>query len=195
MTEVLNVYVKALDARIIEAIRKNSSSTNITKLDNMRKKCANDAFATLLASSNVDADRLSRAIYASEKVTKFAYIAIDSTADKLNENTYAIFRTAINCKRENVALTRSMIDASISRSVSVTDDVKHVVYQRNATQDEKTIAAQSQTSLDALKTLNIISESKTLKNVFDVNLTDLSIALCNKFAIEFEKEEIEEIDA
>lgn len=190
-----NVYHKAIEARLATAIANDCSASNEKKIRKLSSMLANEKLADMLADANVDADRFTRAIYACEKVVKFASQAIALNAKDLNENTYAIFRTAINCYRHNVALTQNMIEASISRDITVDDSVKHVVYQRNIIQTAETIAAQSQTSRDALVTLNIIEARADMKNAYSVNLTTLAQALCDTFKIECEIVEIEESEA
>lgn len=190
-----NVYHKAIEARLATAIANDCSASNEKKIRKLSSMLANEKLADMLADANVDADRFTRAIYACEKVVKFASQAISLQAKDLNENTYAIFRTAINCYRHNVALTQNMIEASISRDITVDDSVKHVVYQRNIIQTAETIAAQSQTSRDALVTLNIIEARADMKNAYSVNLTTLAQALCDTFKIECEIVESEESEA
>lgn len=187
-----NVYSEAMFARFQTALAKNCSASNEKK---MRKLCTmldNERLATLLETSNVDASRFDRAIYANEKVIKFASQAVALNAKDLNENTYAIFRTAINCARHNVALTKTMIEASISRDVKVDDADKHLVFQRSIIQTAETIAAQSQTSTDALVTLNVIEARADMKNAYSVNLSALTLALCDAFKIDATVIEVED---
>ena len=189
-----NVFHTALVSRLDVALANNCSASNEKKMRKLASMLANDKLASMLTEANVDADRLSRAIYACEKVVKFASQAVALNAKDLNENTYAIFRTAINCYRHDVALTKVMIEASISRDVKVDDAVKHIVYSRSIIQTAETIAAQSQTSTDALLTLNIIEVNAAAKNAYSVNLTALAEALANTFKIDTAKVEIEETE-
>lgn len=187
-----NVFATAMTARLATALENNCSASNEKKMRKLVTMLSNEKLASMLEDASVDPERLSRAMYACEKVVKFASQAITLNAKDLNENTYAIFRTAILCYRHDVALTQVMIEASISRDVAVHDDVKHVVYRRNIIQTAETIAAQSQTSRDALLTLNIIEARADLKNAYSVNLTTLARALCETFKLETEKVEIED---
>ena len=187
-----NVFAASLAARLDVALANNCSASNEKKMRKLVTMLSNERLADMLTSANVDAERFTRAIYACEKVVKFASQAVALNAKDLNENTYAIFRTAINCYRHDIVLTQAMIEASISKDVSISDDVKHVVYQRNLIQTTETIAAQSQTSRDALLTLNIIKQRHDMKNAFSVDLTELAIALCDAFKIEHAKVEIEQ---
>lgn len=83
-----------------------------------------------------------------------------------------------------------MIEASISRDVAIDDSVKHLVYRRSIIQTAETIAAQSQTSRDALLTLNIIEARADLKNAYSVNLTTLAQALADTFKLDTDKVEV-----
>lgn len=189
-----NVYHNAIIARLATALENNCSASNEKKMRKLSNMLANEKLASMLADANVDAERFTRAIYACEKVVKFASQAIALNAKDLNENTYAIFRTAINCYKHDIALTQSMIEASISKDYTVDDSVKHVVYVRNLIQTSETVQAQTQTSRDALLTLNIIEARADMKNAYSVNLTALAQALCDAFKIDATKVEIEESD-
>ena len=183
----MNAYHTALVSRIATAKEKNCSASNEKKLNKLASMLSNNELASMLADAKIDAERFTRAIYACEKVVKFASQAIKRDASNLNENTYAIFRTAINAYRANVALTQAMIEASISRDVDVADEHKSIVFRRNIIQTSETIAAQSQTSRDALVTLKIIEARSDAKNTFDVKMTKLAKALCKSFELETAK--------
>jgi hypothetical protein len=189
-----NVYHTAIVSRLSVALANDCSASNEKKMRKLATMLANERLADMLEDANVDAERFTRAIYACEKVVKFASQAIALNAKDLNENTYAIFRTAINCYKHDIALTQAMIEASISRDIAVHDDVKHVVYVRNIIQTAETIAAQTQTSRDALLTLNIIEVRSDMKNAYSVNLTALASALCDAFKIDATKIEVENDD-
>lgn len=189
-----NIYQNAIAARLATALANNCSASNEKKMRKLETMLSNERLAAMLADANVDAERFTRAIYACEKVVKFASQAIALNAKDLNENTYAIFRTAINCYRNDIALTQAMIEASISRDVTIDDNVKHVVYRRSIIQTSETIAAQSQTSRDALLTLNIIEARADMKNAYNVNLTALAQALCDAFKLDASKIEIETLE-
>lgn len=187
-----NVYHAAIVARLATALENNCSTSNEKKMRKLASMLANEKLATMLDDANVDAERFTRAIYACEKVVKFASQAVALNAKDLNENTYAIFRTAILCYRNDVALTQAMIEASISKDVNVSDELTAFVYRRNIIQTAETIAAQSQTSRDALLTLNIIEARADMKNAYSVNLTALAQALADAFKLDTSKVEIEE---
>lgn len=189
-----NVYHSAIVARLATALENNCSASNEKKMRKLSTMLANEKLASLLTDASVDAERFTRAIYACEKVVKFASQAVSLNAKDLNENTYAIFRTAINCYKHDMKLTQTMIEASISRDVAIADEHKHVVFQRSLIQTAETIAAQTQTSKDALLTLNILAVDASAKNAYNVNLTALAQALCDAFSIDATKVEIEEND-
>lgn len=184
-----NVYHNAIVARLATALENNCSASNEKKMRKLATMLANEKLASMLEDASVDAERFTRAIYACEKVVKFASQAIALNAKDLNENTYAIFRTAILCYRNDVTLTQAMIEASISKDVNISDDLTAFVYRRNIIQTAETIAAQTQTSRDALLTLNIIEARADMKNAYSVNLTALAQALCDAFKIDSEKVE------
>jgi hypothetical protein len=88
----MNKYVEAIEARYAAAVAKNATKRNLDKLMSIRAMLLNNEFAAMLEDAKVDAERISRAIYANEKVFKFAHQAIKFDAKSLNENTYAVFR-------------------------------------------------------------------------------------------------------
>lgn len=186
-----NKFHSAIVTRLQTALTNNCSASNEKKMRKLAQMLANERLADMLEDANVDAERFTRAIYACEKVVKFASQAIALNAKDLNENTYAIFRTAINCYKHEIALTQAMIEASISKDYTVDDTVKHVVYVRNIMQTSETVQAQTQTSRDALLTLNIIEARADMKNAYTVNLTKLAQALCDAFKLDTSKIEVE----
>jgi hypothetical protein len=187
-----NEYHSAIVARLSIALTNDCSASNEKKMRKLATMLANEKLADMLAEASVDPDRLSRAIYACEKVVKFASQAVALNAKDLNENTYAIFRTALLCYRNDAPLTQAMIEASISRDLTVDDSLTHLVYRRAIIQTPETIAAQSQTSRDALLTLNIIEARADMRNAYTVNLTSLAQALADAFKLDTAKVEIED---
>jgi len=189
-----NVYTTAFEARILEAKNKNASSSNIKKLEKMRDACSSVAVVEALMSHDVDAERFSRAIYASEKAISMIKQSIELDARNINENTYAIFRTALNCYKHDDVMTKEDARASISRDIIVKDERKHLVFVRQIIQTEQTVNAQHQTSIDALVTLNILSVSKTHKNAYTFNMNELSERLCKNFSLDTEKASVSELE-
>ena len=194
MTTEVNEYVTVLNERIVEAKKKNACASNIKKLNQLAAMLSSEKLSTFLRNTKVDKSVFSRAIYATEKVVKFAMQALAFDAHYLNENTYAIFRTAINCAKNNVEFTKEDARASISKDIKISDEKKALVYRRNLIQDVATIAAQSQTSLDALKSLNIIRENTEKRNVYNVNLDcDITKQLCKNFDIDLNAKQSNEV--
>lgn len=184
----MNTYHNAVVARLALALENNVSASNEKKLRKLALAVSNNEFASYLEDAKVDASELaSNAIYEIEKTIKFASQAIKLNAKDLNANTYAIFRTAINCYKHNVALTQAMIEASISRDIEVADEHKHLVYARNIIQTSETVAAQTQTSRRALLALNIIVEKADQKQAYTVKLSKLTRALAKQFELDVSK--------
>lgn len=183
----MNIYQNAIEARLAVALENNCSASNQKKMRKLSAMLSSSELASMLEDAKINAERFTRAIYACEKVVKFAAQAVRRDVSTLNENTYAIFRTAINCYRHGVALTQTMIEASISRDVEIAKEVKHLVYRRSLIQTPETVAAQSQTSRDALVTLRILEPKADMKNSYSVKMTKLVRALCKAFELEVGK--------
>ncbi|PZR92278.1 MAG: hypothetical protein DI537_13920 [Stutzerimonas stutzeri] len=189
-------YVAAIDTRLAVALSRNVSATNAIKLTNMR-----DAFATsselcaLFVNNKIDASIFERAIYALEKAVKFSAQLVNHKVAHNNVMMYCAFRTAINAHVNRTTLHLSDIVACCSSSIKVDDARKSIVYQNAKHVDDSTVKAQHQSSLDALRMLNIISERKDKRNEYDVNMNALAKALCDKLAISYEQiEEVAEVE-
>ncbi|MGV1754866.1 hypothetical protein [Agrobacterium sp. CG674] len=182
-----NTYTTAFASRIKTAIEKNSTKSNIERLQRNQAIVSNQTIAELFTSSQIDASRMLRAMYASFKAIEFAAIIIDHKDANNEKNTYAVFRSVLNCKRANLTFTKRDAICSISRDQVITDEAKkNVLFVRSAILDEKTINAQHQTSIDALVTLNILKKSDTFANAYEININSIAIALAKKLDIEID---------
>lgn len=181
-----NSYVTKFNTRIEVAKAKNSTEQNIKLLTNMRDAFTSQALVELFEASQIDADRFSRAIYASAKVVRFAAQAVNHKIALNNLMMYVVFRTAINCYRNNESMTLDDAKAAVLNTL-VTDERKHLVYSRKSIVAESTKNAQYQTSVDALITLNILTKDNEKINAFKVNMNALASALCEKLEISTEK--------
>jgi len=190
MSNTSNAYVAAMQARIEQARQKNASLSNLKKLQHMLQALSNETLANLLKSSNVDANVFSKSIYASEKVIKFAQQAIAFNANSLNEMTYAIFKSAVAFHNNELEFTKQDACAAISSVVKVDDKRKDAILaktRRNLHFTTETIAAQSQTSLSALKSLNILKDSVERRNAYVLNINDLTKKLCENLKVELKE--------
>ena len=179
-----NAFIAAIDARIEVAAQRESSVTNIKKLQAMRALFAQADFAALMIDAQVDAERLMRAIYASEKVVKFAHHAVERIADRVNENAFAAFKTAMQLHAAKLNVTKRDIEASLSKDVAIDDERAKYVYRRNAILDQTTINAQSQQCIDMLKTLNILKSDHARATFYEVTRNALADKLCEKLNIQ-----------
>lgn len=180
-----NAYVSAIDTRIAVAVSKNASAVNIKKLQSLKAMCANEAFAKLLTASKIDAERLNRAIYASEKVIKFAYHAVEKTVDfaSVNDNAFAAFKTAMQLHAASLEMTKADAEASISKDAKATKDHEAFVFQRSVILSADTLSAQSQQVVDMLKTLRILSTSNARATSYTITRNKLADALCKALQI------------
>lgn len=181
-----NAFTTAFASRINTAIAKNSTASNIDRLKRNQEIVSNQAIADLLTSAEVDASRMLRAMYASFKAFEFAALIVDHKHANNEKNTYAIFRSIINCKRAALDFTKNDAICSISRDQIASDDKKDVLFVRSAILDAKTIAAQHQSSLDAFVTLNILKARADKRDTYEINLNELAVALAKKLNIEID---------
>lgn len=186
-----NSFVVAFEARIQTAVAKNSSASNIARMKKCSQIVADARIEALLNASDVNAERLLRAMYASFKAIELAAFVIDHKDANAEKNTVAVFRSALRCAAANMTFTKRDAECSVSRDQVITDEAKkNVLFQRNVILDEKTIAAQHQSSLDALVTLNILTKRADAKDAYDVHVNELAKALAHKLSIDmsaFEK--------
>lgn len=187
MTNETNKYHAALIERIEAAKLDNVREANLTKLQKMRDICAHSEVANMFERCNVDETRFSRAIYASEKAIRFAALIINHKDALNNVMMHAAFRTAINCYRHDAKLYYRDIEQACSASSEVSDERKHLVYKRKTHKATSTTSAQKQSSLDALKTLNIIKACDVEKDAYIVNLNEIAERLCKLFNIDTTK--------
>lgn len=198
--KMTNTFTTAFASRINTAIAKNSSKSNIERLQRNQEIVSNQAIEALLTEANVDHTRMLRAMYASFKAFEFVALIIDHKHANNEKNTYSIFRSLLNCKRAKLAFTKQDAICSISRDQEIKDDAKKsVLFVRNAILDEKTINSQHQTSIDAFMTLNILKKHDTLANAYEINVNNIAVALAKKLDIDIsdliENEESDEIAA
>lgn len=186
--ELTNEYVKVLNARYERAKNNNVSNSNAKKLERLLLLLSKSNLYELLRVNKVDATIFNRAIYAIEKIIKFALQAVEFNDRDVNENTFAIFRTAVNCAKNNKVFTKKDACAAISKDFNIEDEEKkNLIHQRNIIQVQSTIAAQTQTSLAALEALNIIKKSNERRDAYVVNLDkDITKKLCHNFNIDLE---------
>lgn len=177
-----NTFTNAFDTKI--AASTNASASNVKKMQAMRNMLKSEKLAALLQSSNVDAERFTRAIYASEKVIKFAHHAVENTLFKVNDNAVAAFKTAMLCAKNETDLHMHDLECALSRDLKIDETRLAFVYRRNVILDASTIAAQSQQVRDMLKTLNIISADSSRATTFKVNQNTIAQALCATFQID-----------
>ena len=168
-----NVYYKTFAARI-KSKSASMSASNAKKCDALLARLKNEKLVALLTECKVDAAVFSRAIYATEKLIKF--VNLTQQSDKVNENFYAAFRTAMLCASHNVALLDSDIDAAVSSSVKVSDERKHLVFQRSRSLTVATEDAQSQQCIDVLRSLNIVKRTASA-HAYTVEKNAIALAL------------------
>lgn len=169
----MNAYYNTF-AKRFEANRATMSLSNIKKSETLLARLKSQKLADLLKSSDVDASVMSRALYASEKLIKF--VSLTQSVDKINENFYAAFRTAMLCADNNVELLDADIDCAVSSAAIVSDERKHLVFQRKRALTTATEDAQSQQCIDVLRSLNIVKLTARAR-VYTVQKNTIAVAL------------------
>ncbi len=183
MTKIA-AYIDALnaafDARVaFEASKAKDETSNIAKtLAALRKSATHAKIAGILASADIDAAFINRAIradvrmnvYAAEKVINVA-LAI-AAADKLNHYTRAILASAASLARHEQALTHDDAKSACTLAIKVKDAKREkmlVKYQKHVA--VSTAATQSSSSLDALVMFGILLRSSDEANntVYKIN--------------------------
>lgn len=182
------LFERMNDETLTDALR-SADNANNKKIARFAAMFNNAALCDAMQASEIEATRLTRAIYASEKVVRFANCAFVSVIKErdFDDNTFAMFKTAMNFLKaqetdETIVLTFADLKCAISKYTIADEKKKALIFRRSAAYDvESTISAQSQTSKDALVTLNILQVAS--RDTFKINRNAVADALCKKFAI------------
>lgn len=179
-------YIAAITARADKAKASDkTSASNIKKMNNMIETLSTSTeLAKLFIDSDVDSSVFHRAIYANAKLIFFSAEAVRHKHANTEETMYNVFRTAINCYRNNEVLYKSDCKAACSRHIEVSDERKALIYV-DAVRSDLTVNAQHQTALDTLRNLNIAIERRDLKDAYDIKLNAIAIALCEHFKLDY----------
>lgn len=180
----LSVYAISVEKRIAFEMSRTESQkaeSNYKKFDASARVCNNEACATLMLASNVNVDFANRSLVANSRVNVYTVekvtnaVSYAANAALLNQYTFHILKTAIALHAANLKLTRD--DA---KNVSTNLRVKLIAKERKQYMNilpkaiaDSTVNSQYASSLDALCTLNVLTESQN--NSFTLN-TENAIA-------------------
>lgn len=178
MTNNVQTYSAELQASIAARIThercKNGDNHSIAScLNGIAKDVAHDSIASIMLQSNCDADFINRServsarynVYAAEKVANVARaIAVVKT---LNHYTRAIFASALALEASAFVLSHKSAVAACSSSIKHSDAKQERVLK--STRYAKHVAAQTastqaSSSLNALATMGVFSETRDASN-------------------------------
>jgi hypothetical protein len=185
MTQMIDSYVAelnaALDARAAYELAKNAANDSMqSTLSSLRKSMTHADIAAQLHSCNVDANFINRSersnnrynVYAAQKVDNVARAA--KSVEELNHYTLAILRVALAVEKIESKLSHkdavSACSASVKHSEAKRESlIKSLRYAKHVAAN--TASTQSSSSINALQTCNILSESRDAANavVYSVN--------------------------
>lgn len=179
MTNNVNEYqvsaIAAIDARADYETAKNADNDSIAKHFNVLRKSVNVAVvAERMMLCNVNADYINRQersnnrynVYAALKVDNAICASLNSVA--LNHYSLAILRAALALEANELTLTHKDAVAACSESVKHSDSkrekiIKSVRYAKHVAAN--TASTQSSSSINALQTCNVLTETRDASNV------------------------------
>jgi len=164
----------ALDARASYERSKNSDNSSIQDtLESMRKSMTHADIAGTLQAANVDPSFINRSersnnrynVYAAQKVDNAARAA--KSVAELNHYSLAILKVAVALEKSETKLTHKDAVAACSLSVKHSEAkreavIKSLRYAKHVAAN--TASTQASSSINALQTLNILSESRDAAN-------------------------------
>lgn len=165
----------ALDSRAEYEAHKNVDNDSIqSTLASLRKSLTHSTIAQRLLDSNVDANFVNRQersnnrynVYAAEKVDNAARAA--ALVAECNHYTLAILRVALAFEASDSKLSHADAVSACSASVKHKDAarekvIKSLRYAKHVASN--TATTQSSSSINALQTLNVLTESRDASNV------------------------------
>jgi hypothetical protein len=185
----------ALDSRQAYETSKSCADSMTANIAALRKSVTHSDIATVLLTANVDAEFINRSersnnrynIYAAQKVDNAAR-AVKNVAT-LNHYTLACLRVAIAFEADASKLTHKDAVSACSASVKHSDAkrekiIKSLRYASHVAAN--TASTQASSSINALQSLNILSETRDASNVicYSVNRDSAAlIALCARYEI------------
>ena len=146
-----NAYITAIEARINE---NKLSESNASRLKSVCKTLADERIVKLLESAKVSTDFATQNVYAILKLDNLLSNAVK--LHKLNDMNKFILQTAIRCAEANETITVTDCKNACSKSRIVDETRKALTVQNVKHVDEKTVNAQYNSTLNALKALNIL---------------------------------------
>lgn len=178
-TSYMTSLLDAMNARFDYETAKNADSHNMQKtLADLKRAMSVVSVAQMMQAANVDAAFINRAersnarynVYAAEKVVNIARTLANVAT--LNHYTRAILLSMSALEANQLTLTQKDAVAACSVAVKLSDvkrDKLLVKYQKHASAN--TASTQASSSLNALKTFNMIRESRDDANnaVFVLN--------------------------
>jgi hypothetical protein len=185
----------SVEARAEFEHNKSDENTSMQKtLSDIHKSVNNDAIARIMMLSNCDANRINKServnsrlnVYAYEKDVNLARF-LDSAANALNHYTQAVFKSALALESAEMLLTHK--DAISACSMNCKSDAKREAlikackYQRHVAAN--TASTQSSSSISALQSFNVLTETRDAQNNVAYKLNRESFAfkiLAERFA-------------
>jgi hypothetical protein len=146
-----NAYITAIDARVNE---NKLSASNVSRLKSVCKTLADARVLKLLESAKVSTDFAQQNVYAILKLENLLSNAVK--LHKLNDMNKYVLLTAIKCDAASETITVTDCKNACSKSRVVADDRRALTVQNVKHVDEKTVNAQYNSTLNALKALNIL---------------------------------------
>lgn len=198
VTKFIEAINAALDSRVAYETHKDANNDSMqSNLTSLRKSMTHSDIATVMMNSSVDAEFINRAERSNNRYNIYAAVKVDNIARcvksvaELNHYTLAILRVALALEATDSKLSHKDAVAACSASVKHSDAnreriIKSLRYAKHVAAN--TASTQSSSSINALQTFNMLTESRDASNavVYSVNRESdafKSIAKRYEFAI------------
>lgn len=164
----------SVDARAAHELAKNSENTSMqATLSQIRKSVDHDVIAQIMLASNVNVDFLNTServsnrfnVYSAEKVINVARACAKVTA--LNHYTLAVFKTAQALAKIETPLTHKDAACACSMSVKHSDSKREAIIKSSRYAKHvaaNTASTQSSSSINALQTFKVLTETRDAAN-------------------------------
>lgn len=167
-----NKFVNVINARLAaRSVDMSENNTNNKRMKRLALLLSKKEIAEFLNKINCDAKMLNKNIYALFKIEDMLDVVFNNAKD-MQQMHMCVTRTVIlHAKNSVETISTIETQAAISKSYTIADESKHIIFQNNEIKTEKTVDTQSSSSCNALQFFNILTQTakKDKHNVYKIN--------------------------
>lgn len=185
-----NKYYNAFEAaQVLSAEAKARSDANQKLAARTLAKLKSKSIVALLNAANVDTADMRHALYAEAKAVSLLCFAVhleNKTISCIEE----AFRTAMLCARNNVAMRRSDIDATLLINKQADEDRAHLIFNDRHKIEAKVQVDYSIKALEVLKIAEAINSKE-----FKINVNAIAQAVIDRLQLDMSAIEVKQEQA